>query len=817
MTTISNHSNPLIDPLARTKGGCATTRTPNEQVEEANMNNPTHVKEEREEDEGYDGMMPILGISNQEVDEEIASTEADGTDDGGDQDCGAVSQHHGQSVEKKILTAALVTSIADASTSCSASGPTPAHDDGGAKEATNRQVVRTRPHADNSERDLSHTIEFPHHGQEEQSGAHALIMDHASHVTPVTSEASSFSSVETMGDHESSATADISMVCAYNQDCDSIPQLGDTKSQPQTSAVTVAARPVVSNNPSSHSSGNARTIYSRASKSAASTAVSAALAPTIKSSAANGSSAPTGLAPAKRKIDAVSSGMQAPGVGKLVYPTVPPLNQSLPSFAPPSGPYYSASSSVPNPLAVPPPPQPQDPYQYLSQYEQDPSNNETHESNSLISSNPHASLPDVNASSTSCGGNKKNSEDTTDSFTAIAESMSQQQYQTDNLMSSSTNELMSSQHQAQEGRGRIFSIDLDPAVLDFVESVVDPLVPSDEADGVTQGRARNYSVTFDDDVHSNSGRISYRRDRGFSFEFFAFGINEDELLPPIDDGASSADADAIENRLRGDSIIFDPISFHDGGIHETSALMHVKHETFEGDVQDPPGSHATVAPQGNVQFPPTIIHNTPQVAQPTTSVLPPVAAPHNIVQKEQRKVASGKPINVPIANIKATARQAKPPAQPKQRTKVKTPHNVYIPPQQPVSSSYRQTSVTTSCSTRNFPQSFNDNTIHMPHGSDAAAAAAAGMAHSSASTPSTDGFSGISHTSCPMELLNKGGRIGIYLPEERKARIAKFHHKRKQRMWRKRIKYDCRKKLADSRPRIKGRFVKRSDVDGEEE
>jgi hypothetical protein len=122
----------------------------------------------------------------------------------------------------------------------------------------------------------------------------------------------------------------------------------------------------------------------------------------------------------------------------------------------------------------------------------------------------------------------------------------------------------------------------------------------------------------------------------------------------------------------------------------------------------------------------------------------------------------------------------------------------------------------------------------MPHGSDAAAAAVAGIFHRMSTSRAPNGggdddcvlggdgapsssssSSSSSHTACPMELLNRGGRIGIYLPEERKARIAKFHSKRKIRIWRKRIKYDCRKKLADSRPRIKGRFVKRSDVDGE--
>lgn len=75
--------------------------------------------------------------------------------------------------------------------------------------------------------------------------------------------------------------------------------------------------------------------------------------------------------------------------------------------------------------------------------------------------------------------------------------------------------------------------------------------------------------------------------------------------------------------------------------------------------------------------------------------------------------------------------------------------------------------------------------------------------------------SDLDSTTKPIAILDKGGHIwkniGIYSPEARKARIAKFHSKRKTRVWRKRIKYDVRKKLADSRPRIKGRFVKRSD------
>jgi hypothetical protein len=326
-------------------------------------------------------------------------------------------------------------------------------------------------------------------------------------------------------------------------------------------------------------------------------------------------------------------------------------------------------------------------------------------------------------------------------------------------------------------------------VLDFVESVVDPLGNSDDA---PQGRSRNYSVTFDDDVNSNSGKLSFRRDRGFSFEFFSFGFDGDEPLPPIDENSSAVNTETNRgNRIRGDSIIFDPISFHDGGIHVTSALMHVDHVS-QDNIQEYPASQpvaAAEAPQAHYKVRPSIIHHPPQVMRPPMP-------PHYNMQKGLQ--------NPPSKPSKAKAKTDKP-----KRSKAKSSQNIHVPS----TSSCRQITITTSSSSRNCPQSFSDNTIHMPHGSDAAAAAAAGM--TPPSSTSSEGFGGISHTSCPMELLNKGGRIGIYLPEERKARIAKFHDKRKQRMWRKKIKYDCRKKLADSRPRIKGRFVKRSDVDGE--
>jgi hypothetical protein len=44
-------------------------------------------------------------------------------------------------------------------------------------------------------------------------------------------------------------------------------------------------------------------------------------------------------------------------------------------------------------------------------------------------------------------------------------------------------------------------------------------------------------------------------------------------------------------------------------------------------------------------------------------------------------------------------------------------------------------------------------------------------------------------------------RVGQYTIEERRIKIERFRERKRQRIWRKQIKYDCRKRLADNRPR----------------
>lgn len=53
--------------------------------------------------------------------------------------------------------------------------------------------------------------------------------------------------------------------------------------------------------------------------------------------------------------------------------------------------------------------------------------------------------------------------------------------------------------------------------------------------------------------------------------------------------------------------------------------------------------------------------------------------------------------------------------------------------------------------------------------------------------------------------------IGAYSPESRKKRLERFWEKKKNRIWDRKVKYDVRKNFADSRIRVKGRFVKKED------
>ncbi|CAH9130298.1 unnamed protein product [Cuscuta epithymum] len=56
-----------------------------------------------------------------------------------------------------------------------------------------------------------------------------------------------------------------------------------------------------------------------------------------------------------------------------------------------------------------------------------------------------------------------------------------------------------------------------------------------------------------------------------------------------------------------------------------------------------------------------------------------------------------------------------------------------------------------------------------------------------------------------------------YSPQEKKERIQRYRTKRNLRNFSKKIKYECRKTLADSRPRIRGRFARNDNEDEEEE
>ncbi|CAL9117821.1 unnamed protein product, partial [Musa textilis] len=68
-----------------------------------------------------------------------------------------------------------------------------------------------------------------------------------------------------------------------------------------------------------------------------------------------------------------------------------------------------------------------------------------------------------------------------------------------------------------------------------------------------------------------------------------------------------------------------------------------------------------------------------------------------------------------------------------------------------------------------------------------------------------------------MHGVRENPRVGRYSAEEKKARIERYRSKRNQRNFRKKITYACRKTLADSRPRVRGRFVRNGETEAEVE
>jgi len=292
----------------------------------------------------------------------------------------------------------------------------------------------------------------------------------------------------------------------------------------------------------------------------------------------------------------------------------------------------------------------------------------------------------------------------------------------------------------------------------------------------TINRAANTSDKYSYAIDGNNPDRSQRgreRDRGMSFELFSFGLTADEPLPPT---VSTHYGEYTTGRFN-ESNIFDPLSFTDGGIHEETALSKsrpismILEENDEIELMNTPGFVEGPAPQSNYQLQPGIIKSVPN----------PVSS-HLLYPHHGGNMLSNRGGESSTTSVTGNMQYA---------------HN--ISNAEPLNA-YSSTAMDLHAmpNTEDEFLMIQDNT-----------AAASLLSQVLPSTLSVT----VSHTTCPMELLNKGGRIGIYLPVARQERIAKFHSKRKMRIWRKRIKYDCRKKLADSRPRIKGRFVKSLEQD----
>ena len=78
----------------------------------------------------------------------------------------------------------------------------------------------------------------------------------------------------------------------------------------------------------------------------------------------------------------------------------------------------------------------------------------------------------------------------------------------------------------------------------------------------------------------------------------------------------------------------------------------------------------------------------------------------------------------------------------------------------------------------------------------------------------------IGHTRTPKGTIDlfSGPPIQVpshFSPMDREARVLRYREKKKMRKFEKTIRYASRKAYAETRPRIKGRFAKRTDVEAE--
>mmetsp|Transcript_22059 Transcript_22059/g.33686 ORF Transcript_22059/g.33686 Transcript_22059/m.33686 type:complete len:593 (+) Transcript_22059:322-2100(+) len=398
-----------------------------------------------------------------------------------------------------------------------------------------------------------------------------------------------------------------------------------------------------------------------------------------------------------------------------------------------------------------------------------------------------------------------------------------------------SNKIMLAAH-APGGRRRLFSIDIDPSseldsnsILDSLNNpaqllgeagiAIDMILPP-----LNDSSGTNNSSTTASNSNSNSNVASTnkktaQRDRGFSFEFFSFQADElDEVSDlMLGGGAASTSSPNSKQRPRGESIIFDPTSFDEGGIHEERALK--LRQTTDVSTNDHNNAHhhealplttssslSTTTQHHNhhhhaaasrLMTIPTIPKmldlnsvKPDRVGSSTSTTSTSTTARHPGSQYATSSCSTTTTLSAhnPLHSSSGTTSNSNHSTMHNHKTSTTTP-----------SLNHRTYSMTESSSTTSKNNSTHLSNHHHVH-------------HHLPLNATTAGASSSSNNFNNVNLINKGGRIGIYLPEARKARIAKFHSKRKNRIWRKRIKYDCRKKLADSRPRVKGRFVKRANV-----